>query len=162
MQGQGWEPGRQWPGPGRKAGPDPLLGNCHDSDDFSPCSAQIIVNPWPSPWVVLFSVHSSKARWAQAGWAVQKGRPKWDREACSPSLATCWERTGDCGSPLSSLPILRLCPGLGQHLAHLTKGSRTGGCCLLCPPTQATNGPKEAKQQVKGLRGSLRPLRADR
>lgn len=32
-----------------------------DSDDFNPSSAQTILNPW----VVLLSVHSTKAKWAQ-------------------------------------------------------------------------------------------------
>lgn len=73
--------------PWKEGWPWSFLVNCHDSDNFSPCSAQIIVNPWPSPWVVLLSVHSSKARWAQAGWAVQQGRPKWNREACRSQLS---------------------------------------------------------------------------
>ena len=48
-QGQGREPGRQWPGPGRKLALGFSWGTACDSDDFNPRSAQTIVNSWPSP-----------------------------------------------------------------------------------------------------------------
>lgn len=116
-----------------------------DSDDFSPSSTQIIANPWPSPWVVLLSVHSTKAKWA---------RPSRPGTPAGASSATSWEKPGHWLGPLSSPTHSECMPRPRQHLPHLTKGSGRRGLLLSLPSYtshELTQGSRAASQgpQVK-------------
>lgn len=114
-----------------------------DSDDFSASSTQIIANPWASPWVVLLSVHSTKAKWA--------------REACRYQFShTMGESRGLWLGPLSSPTHSKCMPRPRQHLPRLTEGSGSRGLLPSLPSYTSHKPTQESRAASQGPQVKLK------
>lgn len=107
-----------------------------DTDDLSPSSVQIITKPWPSPWVVLISIHSPRGSMdTDTGWAVQN-------------------RVSMAGKPTGTSSVTALLQSISRALlasSHKGRGRKRG---LLPPlPSHASHRPTQASRAAsKDLR----------